>query len=991
MNNSRRTSLGQTMAQMRRRYAARSSGGSAAPYAPYTGEMPVENPGDDQMVEPPNVVLTLTGPDTVTRGRRATYTASITTEEPTLDSFTFNWTYTTTVREGQDPELIEESIDAPPQDPDDPQNPQTTTWSGTMVSDGTLEVSVTVNGRNLVQTMDVTVNKRPWVTMDLPICKDTTSLGVEAPHSHTDLGDVEYDICFSPANDLKTAKVDSGPNNGIWYITYVKLTAPLVAKINRHFRMAEADSHESWVAFKNANTRYSEIEGKIEARLGADGMTSRTLYGSWKIEIGYNDPKADLEEFMALPLPSKRQTDYDNENRLLYENQIVDRVELLRTSRKNGMATRISGWSPTGITINYNYFAAHAGRDQTVGVGSTVNFDGSRSAVPQGREVRYTWNFDSGADPDIGEGDKPNCIYNTPGEKTVTLTVTDTGDDTDIDPVSDTVTVTVKEPLRRHPDIPVGMRGIQDEQLTELEKSFHSIYVGDSISSHPACNYLHSYGHNFDVNNPWGLSSGYFAISDDDSDSDMRNKRSMRHAKAWRNFVGSVRNVNDRLGGAKLKCLISNRLMWMHLVEGWHLDDISRYVRQTIHEIDRIIPTRVNPNPKDIVAGWYFGDDALHPTKTNYTVDKVRKVVETVHCAQKACGVNWPFYFSSNLDDAPFWNKVTDNDGNETGEWKFAIPQILKDWIGAFPPDATPVFMSYYYAWLSNNWDYFKDPPWKKWKMYIEELNKAFFNPDDTAKIHPNLKFHPVLDASEHMTNRVEMEMEKEVTIREPTGLPLPGHADMHKQVRVVWNLLKKYRSVSGIWFLGWNSDDGVAGSRGTAHNNWTTNRRWAEAIQNEPHETEGIREAIPASNAILENFPEPLAVPTAADIKAGNRTITRIPYHLAERCSFTIEIRRPRNPETPDVEGKLIRTIDEGYTGKSPPGRFANSNGTEIGEPASMVLNGTSAHWDGNKQDNTPADNGTYEAFLVVNDTTYGPITITKAPPRQNDDDASE
>ena len=95
--------------------------------------------------------------------------------------------------------------------------------------------------------------------------------------------------------------------------------------------------------------------------------------------------------------------------------------------------------------------------------------------------------------------------------------------------------------------------------------------------------------------------------------------------------------------------------------------------------------------------------------------------------------------------------------------------------------------------------------------------------------------------------------------IRDTANLPLPGHADMHKQIRVVWNLLQEYNSVTGIWLLGWDVDDGVALQRATAHNNWTVNpgeteadsgvaksRRWAEAIQNEPHETEGIREAIP-------------------------------------------------------------------------------------------------------------------------------------------------
>ena len=263
-----------------------------------------------------------------------------------------------------------------------------------MVSGGTLEVRTTVNRTELVQTMDVKVNKRAWVT-DVPICTDTTSLGAEAPRSHTDLGNVEYDILFSRAHDLETATVSSGPNKGILYTTTLNLTAPLVVKINRHFRMAVADLPPTWVAFKNANTRYDEIEAKVKARLGFDGTTSRTLYGSWKIELGYNDPEADLEEFMALPLPSKRLTYYDTENQIKYETQIVERVKLLRAERKRGMDTRISGWSPTGITINYNYFAARAGSDQTVDVNTEVIIDGSASFTLTGRTINdpsgYSW------------------------------------------------------------------------------------------------------------------------------------------------------------------------------------------------------------------------------------------------------------------------------------------------------------------------------------------------------------------------------------------------------------------------------------------------------------------------------------------------------------------------------------------------------------------------------------------------------------------------
>ena len=114
----------------------------------------------------------------------------------------------------------------------------------------------------------------------------------------------------------------------------------------------------------------------------------------------------------------------------------------------------------------------------------------------------------------------------------------------------------------------------------------------------------------------------------------------------------------------------------------------------------------------------------------------------------------------------------------------------------------------------------------------------------------------------------------------------------MHKQIRVVWNLLQEYDSVTGIWFLGWNIEvepEFNPDSKGIAHLNWAVNpgeteensnvpksRRWAEAIQNEPHATEGIREAIPDSNRLNFNFFE------------SGITGTRIPYSLSERASFS-------------------------------------------------------------------------------------------------------
>ena len=901
---------------MRRRYNTRSAGGSTTPYTPYTpGEMPPA----------PTVALTLTGPDTVTRGDSATYTARITPAGLSLDTtLTFEWKYTTTVRDDRDAVSITERIDATSE------NPQSAAWSGTMVSGGTLEVRTTVNGTKLVQTMDVKVNKRAWVT-DVPICTDTTSLGAEAPRSHTDLGDVEYDILFSPAHDLETATVSSGPNKGILYTTAINLNAPLIVKINRHFRMAVADLPPTWVAFKNANTLYGEIEAKVKARLGFDGTTNGTLYGDWVSEINDNNPEANIEEFMEVP----------NRLRSDYEDQIVDRVEGLRTSRKAGMATRISEWSPSGITINYNYFAAYAGEDQAVDVNTTATFDGSSSGVSAGRTIKkYSWNFGLDADPATGSGDKPRCTYSTPGEKTVTLTVTDSADDTD----SDTMTVIVRDPSERHDGIPFGMMGIQYQTSSVLRRNFHTIYEGDSNFSHSACNHLHSYGYDFDNDNRWGLTDSDFPIVDAAGNPDIEANRPMRNAKAWANFVKTVSFANNGLGGSKLKCLISNRLMWMRLVQGWSLEEISRYVRHTIEKIDDIRPTSTNPNPKDIVAGWYLSDDGLSPRKTNYTVANLSAVVHAVHSAQKACCVNWPFYFADNIDDRPFWNEAAT---------QFTIPQKLKDWVRAFPPDATPIFMPYYYPWLSDNWNDAMNPPWGKWKMYIEELNKAFFNPDGTAKIHKNLKFHPILDASEKMAYRSSpTPQDPDRKIRDTANLPLPGHADMHKQIRVVWNLLQKYPSVTGIWFLGWNIDDGKALQRATAHNNWTENRKWAEAVQNEPHATEGICEAIPDVSKI--HLPFKTSDPNAPG--------TRIPYSLSERKRFEIRIYDDNIDDNPNA--KLVRTLDEGYDGVSPQGEFVNSNWSGH---TYKHLGGTSAYWDLNADGGAPVGPGLYYVYLYL------------------------
>jgi serine protease len=73
---------------------------------------------------------------------------------------------------------------------------------------------------------------------------------------------------------------------------------------------------------------------------------------------------------------------------------------------------------------------ADAGSDQNVVVGGVVTFDGSGSGDPDGTISSYNWNFGDGT---TGTGITTTNTYETAGEYTVELTVTDDGGSTDTD------------------------------------------------------------------------------------------------------------------------------------------------------------------------------------------------------------------------------------------------------------------------------------------------------------------------------------------------------------------------------------------------------------------------------------------------------------------------------------------------------------------------------------------------------------------------------
>ena len=122
--------------------------------------------------------------------------------------------------------------------------------------------------------------------------------------------------------------------------------------------------------------------------------------------------------------------------------------------------------SDTATITVYNPPVANAGDDQDVEVNETVNFDGSGSRDPDGGELTYSWDFgtDATSAEDV-DGSMPSCSYTTPGDKIVTLTVTDDEEAT----ASDTVTIKVTSPT---PPRPVANAGSNQVVTLGSEVSF---------------------------------------------------------------------------------------------------------------------------------------------------------------------------------------------------------------------------------------------------------------------------------------------------------------------------------------------------------------------------------------------------------------------------------------------------------------------------------------------------------------------------------------
>lgn len=134
------------------------------------------------------------------------------------------------------------------------------------------------------------------------------------------------------------------------------------------------------------------------------------------------------------------------------------RAALQETAEDLGTTGRddIYGWGLVNAFAALNWPnhppVANAGPNQTVYVNRRVNFDGSGSS-DDGTIVSYSWDFGDGS---TATGVRVSHIYSTPGNYTVTLTVTDNGGLTDTDTASVAVrpVKTIRRRLPRFPQPP---------------------------------------------------------------------------------------------------------------------------------------------------------------------------------------------------------------------------------------------------------------------------------------------------------------------------------------------------------------------------------------------------------------------------------------------------------------------------------------------------------------------------------------------------------
>ncbi len=300
MNNSRRTSLGQTMAQMRQQYQARSAQSNAGRYSPSS-----PSPPSSPYSPPSNIKLTLVGPNSVTRGDTATF---IVTVHPSELSPAPKYKWESTIRHGKKEITISKDSNA------------SSTWEGIIVISSSIKVTVTINEQEFTRTKYIRVKPRLSWRTPTSYTLDKTNFGSATPkateiqpdgtpeQNQHGLGRAKGTLKYK-ARNLKAAEVPSGPNQGFKYMAAHDITGPFKVEMNKHFYMTK-NIPQSWIDFRKAQgneageVSYKDIEPAVLKHEGVEeDLETHSHWTDWRDKIlkvgnANHDPVSQIEAML---------------------------------------------------------------------------------------------------------------------------------------------------------------------------------------------------------------------------------------------------------------------------------------------------------------------------------------------------------------------------------------------------------------------------------------------------------------------------------------------------------------------------------------------------------------------------------------------------------------------------------------------------------------------------------------------------------------------
>ena len=579
---------------------------------------------------------------------------------------------------------------------------------------------------------------------------------------------------------------------------------------------------------------------------------------------------------------------------------------------------------------------------------------------------------------------------------------------------------------------PSGFWGFWQPTATLLAGEFDDIRDGEG-GTYQACDRLLAqaaptsgfWGHGTDV----APSTFWPTQSDQDEKND-----AWRNANAWvgdaanddcflkrvasRNVVDPTKDPGPtNAATGSFRAVISRSLFGLsrgHVdnFDPWSDAKLAAYVDRIRERLTE--DTALARNMRNACAGWFLEDDTFgginggsiggggapgSGTTFNPAADLVKwkdmlKAVQDAQMARSAITrpgsepINLPFFWNwevsttwHNAPPDPTW-PVVKSGGQPASQPDPPGPPIYRKydlpwWAdkamakvsdpagGSFPDDAIRCPQPYRYLWNAGDWnDIGSLPPWYIWRAVIQYLDERF---DYDAVVNGeylnrDLQIHPIMEGGKHVVSSVNV----------------PGHIDMHAQIRVMMNMGWKTatetyeqvqarikKRINSISVAPWNG----SGWQQIGKNHWkgvgaTKTERWAEAFQTEIGDdvtqpsTEGITAAQPSTTELLAL---PASWPGRIDYQLATAGVVRFDIELWQSSSWVVK-----------------RVIDNGYWGPSPAGYYKRAPDATLTD--TNKLWGTSSQWDKylDGTTRTLAGAGSYRIRMYVDGSVVDTKTFT-------------